>query len=82
MWREPESLSAVEGYVRIALGAAFMGVLLYLVVANRLDILLMVKIIAGLSGTFHVGTGINRVLAAYRDTRPPPNVPPSTYLSR
>jgi hypothetical protein len=76
MWREPESIKAVEAYVRLALGGAFFLVLCYLVLANRLDLTLMVKIMAGLLSTFHTTIGVTRLVRL----KPPP-APPSNPRS-
>lgn len=58
MWREPESIAAVEQYVRILIGVVLLALFVYLVVVGRVDTDAVLKVLAGTLGTFHLSLGI------------------------
>lgn len=57
MWREQESIQAVRDYVRIFAGLVFLALFVALVIMGRFDEELVVKILVGALGAFHVGMG-------------------------
>lgn len=68
MWREKETLSAVQFYFRIGLGSIFFLMLLYLLLIERLDMQTFLTVLTALTGTNQIGQALIE-----RARRPTPN---------
>lgn len=63
-WRDPETIVAIENYVRIATGIAFISVLLFLFITNRLNIEEVIKAIGAIMAIDRLGIGAIGLLRA------------------
>ena len=66
-WRDPKTIAAVETYVRLAVGAAFIAVVLYMFVAERIDFTAVLKAFGSILMIDRIGIGAIGILRARQD---------------
>jgi len=63
-WRDPKTIAAVETYVRLAVGSAFVGVVLYMFISDRIDFTSVLKALGSILAIDRIGIGTIGILRA------------------
>lgn len=63
-WRDPHTIAAIETYVRLLVGTAFVAVVLYMFIIDRIDISGVLKAMGSILAIDRIGIGAIGVLRA------------------